>query len=80
MTVGKVYDCHDYLPEQGIVFLTGDRGYEVIGKVSNEKDAHGVKLGAGEEMTGAKFELISSLVIVAFIIIAVAVSKSGYEE
>lgn len=43
VTVGKVYDCHDYLPEQGLVFLTGDRGYEVIGKISNEKDAHGVK-------------------------------------
>lgn len=43
VTVGKEYDCHDYLPEQGIVFLTGDRWYEVIGKISNEKDAHGVK-------------------------------------
>lgn len=43
VTVGKEYDCHDYLPEQGIVFLTGDRGYEVIGKICNEKDAHGVK-------------------------------------
>ena len=43
VTVGKEYDCHDYLPEQGIVFLTGDGGYEVIGKISNEKDAHGVK-------------------------------------
>ena len=31
-------------------------------------------------MTGASFELIASLVIVAFIIIAVAVSKSGYNE
>nr|DAE49020.1 MAG TPA: Toll-like receptor 3 domain, dimer, IMMUNE SYSTEM [Caudoviricetes sp.] len=31
-------------------------------------------------MTGAPFELISSLVVVAFIIIAVAVSKSGYKE
>lgn len=31
-------------------------------------------------MTGAEFELIVSLVIVAFIIIAVAVSKSGYKE
>lgn len=26
VTVGKEYDCHDYLPELGIVFLTGDRG------------------------------------------------------
>lgn len=43
VTVGKVYDCHDYLPEQGLVFLIGDRGYEVIGKISKEKDAHGVK-------------------------------------
>lgn len=43
VTVGKEYDCHYYLPEQGIVFLTGDRGYEVIGKISSEKDAHGVK-------------------------------------
>lgn len=43
VTVGKVYDCHDYLPEQGIVFLTGDRWCEVIGKISNEKDEHGVK-------------------------------------
>lgn len=41
--VGKVYDCHDYLPRQGLVFLTGDRGHEVIGQISNEKDAHGVK-------------------------------------
>lgn len=31
-------------------------------------------------MTGASFELIASLVIVEFIIIAVAVSKSGYKE
>lgn len=31
-------------------------------------------------MTGATFELIACLVIVAFIIIAVAVSKSGYKE
>ncbi len=30
-------------------------------------------------MTGATFELIASLVIVTFIIIAVAVSKSGYK-
>lgn len=43
VTVGKVYDCHDYLPELGIVFLTGDRGNEVIGVISSEKDAHGVK-------------------------------------
>lgn len=43
VTAGKVYNCHDYLPEQGIVFLTGDRGCEVIGKISNEKDEHGVK-------------------------------------
>lgn len=31
-------------------------------------------------MTGAAFELIASLIVVAFIIIAVAVSKSGYME
>lgn len=31
-------------------------------------------------MTGTAFEIISSLVIVAFIIISVAVSKSGYKE
>ncbi|QNR52500.1 hypothetical protein [Escherichia phage vB_EcoS_swi2] len=31
-------------------------------------------------MTGASFEIIASLVIVALIIIAVAVSKSGYKE
>lgn len=31
-------------------------------------------------MTGATLEIIASLVIVAFIIIAVAVSKSGYKE
>lgn len=31
-------------------------------------------------MTGAAFELIASLVIVALVIIAVAVSKSGYKE
>lgn len=31
-------------------------------------------------MTGATLELIASLVIVAFIIIAVAVYKSGYKE
>ncbi|UVM87435.1 MAG: hypothetical protein [Bacteriophage sp.] len=31
-------------------------------------------------MTGATLELIASLVIVAGIIIAVAVSKSGYKE
>lgn len=31
-------------------------------------------------MTGASFELIASLVIVALIIISVAVSKSGYKE
>lgn len=31
-------------------------------------------------MTGEAFELIASLVIVAFIIIAVAVSKSWYKE
>lgn len=43
VTVGKVYDCHYYLPELGIVFLTGDRGNEVIGVISSEKDAHGVK-------------------------------------
>lgn len=30
-------------------------------------------------MTGATLEIIASLVIVAFIIIAVAVSKSGYK-
>lgn len=33
VTVGKVYDCHYYLPEQGIVFLIGDRGHEVIGQI-----------------------------------------------
>ena len=43
VTVGKVYDCHDYLPELGIVFLTGDLGNELIGVISSEKDAHGVK-------------------------------------
>lgn len=43
VTVDKVYDCHDYLPELGIVFLTGDRGNEVIVVISSEKDAHGVK-------------------------------------
>lgn len=31
-------------------------------------------------MTGAAFELVASLVIVAFIIIAVAVSKSWHKE
>ncbi len=31
-------------------------------------------------MTGASFELIASLIMMAFIIIAVAVSKSGYKE
>lgn len=31
-------------------------------------------------MTGASFELIAIMDIVAFIIIAVAVSKSGYKE
>ncbi len=31
-------------------------------------------------MTGAAFELIASMVIMAFIIITVAVSKSGYKE
>nr|DAE47793.1 MAG TPA: hypothetical protein [Caudoviricetes sp.] len=31
-------------------------------------------------MTGATLELIASMVVVAFIIIAVAVSKSGYKE
>lgn len=31
-------------------------------------------------MTGAAFELIASLVIVALIIVAVAVSKSGYKR
>lgn len=31
-------------------------------------------------MTGAALELIASLVVVAFVIIAVAVSKSGYKE
>lgn len=31
-------------------------------------------------MTGATLELIASLVAVAFIIIAVAVSKTGYKE
>ena len=31
-------------------------------------------------MTGAAFELIASLVVVAFIIVAVAVYKSGYKE
>ena len=35
VTVGKEYDCHDYLPELGIVFLTGDRGNEVIGVISS---------------------------------------------
>lgn len=30
-------------------------------------------------MTGASFELIASLIVVAFIIIAVAVYKSGYK-
>lgn len=45
VTVGKVYDCHDYLHELGIVFLIGDRGCEVIGKISKEKDEHGVKWG-----------------------------------
>lgn len=43
VTKGSVYACHDYLPKLGIVFLTGDRGNEVIGIVSSEKDAHGVK-------------------------------------
>lgn len=43
VTAGSVYECHGYLPELGLVFLTGDRGNEVIGAVSSEKDAHGVK-------------------------------------
>lgn len=33
-----------------------------------------------KQITGAALELVASLVIVAFIIIAVAVSKSGYKE
>ena len=43
VTVGKEYVCHDYLPRQGLVFLTGDRGQEVIGQILDGKDAHGVK-------------------------------------
>ena len=43
VTVGKVYDCHDYLHELGIVFLIGDRGCEVIGKISKDDDDHGGK-------------------------------------
>lgn len=43
VTAGSIYECHDYLPKLGIVFLTGDRGNEVIGIVSSEKDAHGVR-------------------------------------
>ena len=43
VTAGSIYECHDYLPKLSIVFLTGDRGNEVIGLVSSEKDAHGVK-------------------------------------
>lgn len=31
-------------------------------------------------MTGETFELIASMVVVAFVIIAVAVSKSGHKE
>lgn len=42
VTAGSVYECHDYLPKLGLVFLTGDRGNEVIGVISSEKDAHGV--------------------------------------
>lgn len=43
VTAGRVYECHDYLPKFGLVCLTGDSGHEVIGAVSGEKDAHGVK-------------------------------------
>lgn len=43
VTAGRVYECHDYLPKLGLVSLVGDRGSEVIGHVSSEKDAHGVK-------------------------------------
>ena len=43
VTEGSVYECRDYLPKLGVVFLTGDRGNGVIGIVSREKDAHGVK-------------------------------------
>lgn len=43
VTFCKVYDCHNYLPKQGLVFLTGDRGCEVIGQILDGKDAHGVK-------------------------------------
>ena len=43
VTPGMVYECHYYLPKLSIVYLTGDHGYEVIGVVSGEKDAHGVK-------------------------------------
>lgn len=43
ITAGSVYELHGYLPEMNLIFLTGDRGSEVIGVVSDEKDAHGVK-------------------------------------
>lgn len=43
VTAGSIYECHEYLPKLGLVFLVGDRGSEVIGHVSSEKDAHGVK-------------------------------------
>lgn len=26
VTAGSVYECHNYLPEIGLVFLTGDQG------------------------------------------------------
>lgn len=43
VTAGRVYECHDYLPDFSLVFLTGDGGEEVIGLVDGGKDAHGVK-------------------------------------
>lgn len=43
VTEGSVYTCRDYLPAFGLVFLVGDSGSDVIGYVSSEKDAHGVK-------------------------------------
>ncbi|QBJ02954.1 hypothetical protein QCF76_gp04 [Escherichia phage ZCEC5] len=43
VTEGSVYECSDYLPKLGLVFLTGDGGEEVIGLVDGGKDAHGVK-------------------------------------
>lgn len=43
VTEGCVYNCHEHELSKNLVVMVDDEGEELIGLVSSEKDAHGVK-------------------------------------